>query len=372
MLSGTRLKMWLLPWILYLLALTRPGVAAYSDATNPNILSRDAKQALLESHDKAFLTLNERVRDPFIHKGPDGYYYLTGTTAGNHWGETVGIRLWRSRNLIDWDDMGFVWELYKDGKKQGSWHFSQKVRDPNQHNPYAIWAPEIHYMNGTWWIPHCMNVGGHGLLKSKTGKPEGPYEALPKIQVNHIDAHLYEEDGVYYYLFQADYLARMKPDMSALAEEPVRLEHDGNHRMGYEGILMLKIHDKYVFIASGRYGYEPTNTYDLYYAVSDKLYGPYGKRRMALKNAGHGNLFKGPDGKWWSTAFDHEFIHPENPKRWNVWLVPVEIVDTGDDILISSPDKRFQPTPEDQAFVRKLAKTGMPAEWEGKSPWWIP
>ena len=344
----------------------------YADEANHNVLTITEKKARLQAHDRAFLTLNERVRDPFIQRGPDGYYYLTGTTAGSHWGDTVGIRLWRSRDLAQWEDMGFVWELYKDGREQGSWHFSQAVRDPGQLNPYAIWAPEIHFMNGTWWIPHCMNVGGHGLLKSRSGRPEGPYEALPMIQGHHIDAHLYEEDGVYYYLFQADYLARMTDDMSTLDEEPVRLKHDGNHRMGYEGILMLKINDKYVFIASGRYGYEPTNTYDLYYAISDNLYGPYGKRRMALKNAGHGNLFKGPGGKWWSTAFDHEYIHPDNPRRWNVWLVPVDITDTGSDIIISSPDQRFQPGEDDQAYVRKLAEPGMPAEWEGKSPWLRP
>ncbi len=346
--------------------------AEYSDAENENILSLDEKKVFLASHDKAFLVFNERIRDPFILKGPDDHYYLTGTTAGSHWGETIGIRLWRSANLIEWQDLGFVWDLYKDGKSQGSWHFDQPLRNPDFKNPRAIWAPEVHYLNGTWWLPHCMNIGGHGLLKSVSGKPEGPYQALPPIQKRLIDAHLYQENGETYYLWQADWYAKMDDEMLGLIDEPRQFAHDGKHPMGYEGVLLLKIGAKYVFVASGRYGYEPTNTYDLYYAVSDTLEGPYGKRRMAIKNAGHGNLFQDHEGRWWSTAFDHEYIHPGNPKRWNVWLVPIEIQETHRDVLFHVKDSRFRPNEEDHAFVKHLARAGIPKEWEGKSPWWRP
>lgn len=344
----------------------------YSHETNPNVISTEEKLALLESHDQAFLALNERVRDPFVHKGPDGYYYLTGTTAGSHWGPTIGIKLWRSKNLAEWEDMGFVWDLYKDGGPQRSWHFFQRLKNTDFLNPRAIWAPEIHYMNGTWWIPHCMNIGGHGLLRSTTGKPEGPYEVMPMISDKLIDAHLYEEDGDYYYLWQADIIAKMDDRMKKLVEEPVRLEHDGNHPMGYEGVLMLKLEDKYVFVASGRYGYETTNTYDLFYAVSENLKGPYGKRRKAIKNAGHGNLFQDDKGRWWATAFDHEFIDPKNPHRWNFWLVPVDIEVTEDDVLFHVKDERFQPKQQDHDEVKQLAIDGVPPEWEGKAPWWRP
>ena len=81
------------------------------------------------SHKEAFQMLDEKVRDPFIIRGPDGFYYLTGTTAGSHWGDTVGIRLWKSSDLIEWRDLGFVWELNKDGRKQSSWHFDRPAKD---------------------------------------------------------------------------------------------------------------------------------------------------------------------------------------------------------------------------------------------------
>lgn len=221
-------------------------------------------------------------------------------------------------------------------------------------------------------MPHCLNGGGHGLLKSTTGKPEGPYEPMPDISKQGIDAHLYqEEDGTTYYAWGADRLARMSDGMKDLAEEAIELQHDGQHPLGYEGVLLLKIGDKYLHIASGRYGYEPGNTYDLYYAVSDKIMGPYGKRRMAVKNAGHGNLFEDKQGRWWSTAFDHDF-RGEKMERWSLWLVPVEIEETADDVRIHVKDERFRPTTEDQEFVDHLARTGQPEAWDGKAPGWRP
>lgn len=335
-------------------------------------LTHNEKITLLESHDKAFQALNVKIRDPYILLGPDGNYYLTGTTAGSHWGDTIGVKLYRSSDLSEWEDMGFVWDLYSDGKNAESWHFNQKIRRPEFKNPYAIWAPEVHYMNDTWWLPHCMNVGGHALLKSTSGKPEGPYEALPPISTKQIDCHLFkDDDGSIYYCYQADYLAKMNDNMDTVVEDFVKLEHKGIHPMGYEGILIMKFDDKYLHIASGRYGYEPTNTYDLYYAVSTNIYGPYGERRMMIKNAGHGNIFQDKDGKWWSTAFDHEYFE-KGSEKWSLWLVPINIEVLDDDVLVHVKDDRFKPNEEDHEYVKKLAKEGIPKEWGGKSPWWRP
>lgn len=343
-----------------------------STTSHAKLLTVEEKLEKVDSHEEAFQALNERVRDPFVLKGPDGYFYMTGTTAGTNWGETVGVRLWRSENLAEWEDLGFVWKLFEDGQDQGSWHFDIPSKFKDSKNPKAIWAPEIHYLKGNWWIPHCLNGGGHGLLKSTSGDPTGPYTALPSISNKGIDSHLFQDnDNTIYYLWQSEMIAEMDSEMVSLAESPLRLKHDGNHRMGYEGILLLKIGDKYLHIASGRYGYEPSDTYDLYYAVSKSLKGPYGKRRMALKNAGHGNLFQDKQGRWWCTAFDHEFVS-KHMEKWSLWLVPIEIEESEDDLLIRSKDPRFQPNEVDQQVVSELAHSGPPREWKGKMPWWRP
>ena len=191
----------------------------------------------------------------------------------------------------------------------------------------------------------------------------------------HIDSHLFQEptpegNGEIYYLWQADYIAKMNSSMTSFAETPVKLEHKGNHEIGYEGILLMKFENKYLHIASGRYGYESSDTYDLYYAVSNNIMGPYDRRRMLIKNAGHGNLFQGPNDKWWSTAFDHEYTTSIDKKnRWSLWLIPIDITVTTDDVVIHVKDPRFSPTQQDHEDVKQLAITGKPELWQGKAPW---
>ncbi|EMI57088.1 family 43 glycosylhydrolase [Rhodopirellula sallentina] len=319
------------------------------------------------AHNRAFQILDEKVRDPFIERGPDGTFYLTGTTAGSHWGDTVGIRLWKSANLIDWEDMGFVWTLHEDGRKQHSWHFERPAK-ADAKNGRAVWAPEIHYLNGTWWIPHSVNVAGHGLLKSTSGKPEGPYTALPVVAEHGIDAHLFQEGSQTFYLWGADNLVRLSGDLESTVGDVSHLHPAGKHELGYEGILLKKIGGKYLLVASARYGYESSDTYDLYYCVSDSLYGPYGPRRMAVKNAGHGNMFQDNQGQWWCTAFDHEFVASDN--RWTPWIVPIDIVESDNGAVdIQVVDSRFRPTRADQQEVKQLSASGVPTGRRGKKPW---
>ncbi|MEM6470751.1 MAG: family 43 glycosylhydrolase [Planctomycetota bacterium] len=320
----------------------------------------------IRDHSRAVQLFDAKIRDPFIARGPDGDFFLTGTTAGTHWGETVGIRLWKSPNLVDWEDLGFVWTLGKDGHDQSSWHLDRPAKEGVK-NGRAIWAPEIHFLNGTWWIPHSVNVAGHGLLKSTSGRPEGPYIALPAIASRGIDAHLFQENEKTYYLWGADNLVELSADLKEPVGQIRKLRPNGRHELGYEGVLLKKIGDKYLLIASGRYGYELSDTYDLYYCVAQSLTGPYGPRRMAVKNAGHGNLFRDNMGRWWCTAFDHPFVTGEN--RWTPWIVPLDIVETEDGIEINVLDERFRPTEADQQQVDELSRTGVPAGREGKRPW---
>src|SRR5690606_23961743 len=65
------------------------------------------------------------MRDTYVMRGPDGVYYLTGTTAapnrdwekeGPHcWDWNDGIRLWRSMDGRQWESLGLVWNLDKAG-----------------------------------------------------------------------------------------------------------------------------------------------------------------------------------------------------------------------------------------------------------------
>jgi hypothetical protein len=64
------------------------------------------------------------------------------------------------------------WRRYaeKDGTWERQWRWHRKaVR--------ALWAPELHYVKRlkNYFITLSMPPGDRGILKSTTGKPEGPY-----------------------------------------------------------------------------------------------------------------------------------------------------------------------------------------------------
>ena len=181
------------------------------------------------------------MRDTYVADGGDGYYYLTGTTAApgrNHcWDWNDGLHLWRSKDLKAWEHLGLIWSLDRDATWQRAFGKAEPGRtapsgDIMDDKRRAVWAPEIHYIRSKrqWLIVACMNDGtpqkGSFILRSTSGKPEGPYEniagnASGPIFPN-IDGGLFEDDdGVVYFVGHNHFIARMKDDLSGLAE-PVR------------------------------------------------------------------------------------------------------------------------------------------------------
>jgi beta-xylosidase len=155
------------------------------------------------------------LRDTSVCLGPDGTYYLTGTTGHPTWWKTnEGIRVWKSADLKTWEPLGLVWKI-EDGTWQKKMHGDKR----------ALWAPEIHYIKKTFWFTHCMNFGGCGLLKSTSGKAEGPYvDVHPGGPLApNIDASLFaDDDGKIYFVWQNGMIARLNDEMNALAEKPRR------------------------------------------------------------------------------------------------------------------------------------------------------
>ena len=264
------------------------------------------------------------LRDTSICRGPDGTWYLTGTVEP-FWGFNEGIKLWKSPDLTNWTGLGFVW-------KYGASPWHKKFLDVKK----PLWAPEVHYLKGTFWLAYSMpgwdgtgRTSGSGLLKSTTGKPEGPYVDMQPAERmgDEIDASLFEDDdGVVYFLWHSGKIARLKPDMSGLAEpyhwlktttsDPNPKHHSGlcagifdkdsfDH-VGYEGMFLFKRAGRYYLSCSeifdGRYSCTVTS--------STNLFGPYGERYEAIPHAGHNAFFKDDRGQWWSTYFGSDDSAP--------------------------------------------------------------
>lgn len=95
--------------------------------------------------------------DPWV-TSKDGTYYYTHTTGNS-------IRVWKSQKLT-----GLADAEYKD-----VWF--PPVSGPNTSN---IWAPELHYLEGKWYIYYAADDGQNEnhrmfVLESETDDPQGRY-----------------------------------------------------------------------------------------------------------------------------------------------------------------------------------------------------
>jgi len=236
------------------------------------------------------------VRDTCVCVGPGGAYYLIGTTGHPTWWRTnEGIRVWKSKDLVAWEPLGLVWAFERDGTWQ------RKVADGKR----AIWAPEIHYIKDTFWIPYCVNYGGTGILRSTSGKAEGPYVDIETDGplTGEIDASLFaDDDGKVYFVFQNGKIARMKDDMTGLAETPRLLKPANATQVGFEGAFLFKANGMYHLSCADFY----QNEYHCFVATAPSIDGPYGDRRLAIPHGGHNMFFRDREGKWWSTFFGND------------------------------------------------------------------
>jgi xylan 1,4-beta-xylosidase len=267
--------------------------------------------------------LDLHIRDTVICLGGDGNYYMTGSTGDDIWAFNDGVELWRSPDLKTWEYLGLVWDVRKDG----TWE--KEPRDLHGKPTVTVWAPEIHYLKklNTYVICLSMAPGGISLLKSTTGKPEGPYvNTVPggkPLRSGGIDATVFEDDDgrVYFTNGGGGTISLMKDDLSGFAEtRAVKLlnpDHDPNHHaakvvkrgmngFGHEGAVLFK--------ANGRYYHGAVDDYHGRYsscvAIADNIWGPYDSWHETVPCGGGTNFFKDKEGNWWCAFFGNDNAAP--------------------------------------------------------------
>ncbi len=246
------------------------------------------------------------LRDPFIMTGPDGYYYMTGTYDPVDWSNTKEIHVYRSEDLSDWTDLGAVWNFERDATWQ-----KELLKDGSS----PIWAPELHYVNGNYYICYSLGWGAMNgsVLRSTTGRPEGPYEDIcGKAIFDAIDSTFFvDDDRTVYAIIGDGRYARMSRDMTRVVSPEGVLRSVSGQPVGFEGCFVKKVGGLY-YLCSASYTthYREDGSsylsYDSYYAVSSRFQGPYSERRLLLVNGGHGNLFTLKDGRLFTTLFSGE------------------------------------------------------------------
>jgi xylan 1,4-beta-xylosidase len=280
------------------------------------------------------------LRDTSIVLAGDGMYYMTGTTGGPEMMVvTSDLSVWKSPDLIHWSPVRdlprqstVVWNIDRDGN---AWLKPITLRDGEPFRP--LWAPEIHYINKTFWIPFSVPRHGVTLLKSTSGKAEGPYEIAIKPDEpisTGIDASLFQDDdGTVYFLYGGGWIAKMKSDMSGLAEPFRHIASASGREVGFEGVYLFKYHGLYTLCAADFVQGE----YNTYIATATSLSGPWSERYLAVPHAGHANFFRDKQGRMWSTFFG-------NDRNTTIHAKPAIVPMMQDEKGRWRPDASYKPT----------------------------
>jgi len=298
------------------------------------------------------------VRDASICTGPDSTYYLTGTTGDpDMWAVTSEIRVWKSKDLKKWTPVvvkprtrSVVWNSDREGPE---WTKKISTRDGAPFRP--LWAPEIHYFKGTFWLTYCFPWLGNGILKSTSGKAEGPYVSVldPDLPISRdIDGSLFmDDDGKVYSVVGNGKIRLMKEDMSAPMDSVVAISPTNASRVGFEGTFLIKANGKYHMICADFINGE----YHCFASMADHIYGPYGPRYLAIPHGGHNTFFQDLEGNWWSSFFGND---RNAPFRERPALVRIEFDEKG---RIRPASQNFPGDSQEQPY--RSSEKGLPHVW---------
>jgi GH43 family beta-xylosidase len=272
--------------------------------------------------------------DPFVVRH-DGRYFMIQAGPGGR------LEVWRSRTLTDRGERKVVWTPPRTG-----WNRAQ------------VWAPELHYLRGRWYIYYAASNGRNathrmGVLESTTDDPQGPYVDRGTLYTGDdvlagrhnrwaIDGTVLQLGGRLYFLWSgwADerdvqhlYVARMS-DPCTIASNRVQLcpndchpwERVGetHHERGLnEGPQVLVRNGKVFLIYSCSGSWQPTYKLGLLYmdAAADpmdarswrKLDRPVFDSTPDVFGVGHCCFTTSPDGT------EDWILYHSKRFRWDCW-----------------------------------------------------
>lgn len=281
----------------------------------------------------------------------DGIYVWIAPSLEGPWKlvDTTGIRPDQPKGKV-WSPE-FVDENTADRIVVTDWQAYKNPDDPATKAGNA-WAPELHYIDGKWYLVACMGdqstLTGSFILVSDGG-PEGPYRNIEanidhplgepvrasNPQYYHIDGGLFDDGDKTYLVLHNDLYSQMTPDMENLVNPtdlPKFTQRKYSPEPYLEGATVTKTGGKY-YLMHAAWSWKPTpqaeptyragtglrEQYDAIIAVADRFEGPYTARYTAGVGAGHNNMFIDENGDMWMTFFN-------NPAHGH-WADPSRVAD---------------------------------------------
>jgi len=252
--------------------------------------------------------------DPSTVRVGNDYYTVNSTFE-----YFPGIIISHSKDLVNWKQISHVFN--KSEELDLTYFF----------DGMGIWAPDISYYNGEFYIFYCTvqlskdrstNVRGNSMVKSKS--IHGPWSKPVQITTFGSDpSHFVDTDGEHYMLFAAGIptgngakIVKLNKECTKMVEEPRWIETEGK-KAAPEGPHMLYKDGYYYFIMAASNGL--FNGHHMLIARSKSVYGPYENSPhnpyLTQKNPnainfhqGHGRIFSTQNGEWWTTVISQRWI----------------------------------------------------------------
>lgn len=150
--------------------------------------------------------------DPFVFRHTDGFYYCMVTRGSR-------LSIWKAKSFTD----------LSSSQPKDVWF--PPATGPNSSN---IWAPEIHFIKGVWYIYYTAcdksNQGDQSryvfVLKNTSVDPlSGTWEDMGKIDTEYpgIDGDIFEYKGNYYFLY-SPYVKNQSGIIIAKMKSPWEIE----------------------------------------------------------------------------------------------------------------------------------------------------
>lgn len=248
------------------------------------------------------ILINYHIEDVSVCAGPANTYYLTGT-SGDINGVQQGIRVWASNDLQNWNFIGFegeyIWTFDDDAE---DWQKECSIVDGIKKR--GIMSPEIHFINNTFYLTYTnSNSGYSGILRSISGKPQGPYQEIsggePLIKATH--ASLFQDiDSTVYFIYDDGRVQQISNDMNHFSSSGTKsLTFANGTQTGLFGLQIKRVDDTYYLSGSQRTDIANNNETCLSDArtngviyKSSHFWGPYHKTETIIPHGGGGHLLK--------------------------------------------------------------------------------
>lgn len=238
--------------------------------------------------------------DPSVVRVGEDYYMVNSTFQ-----YFPAIAISHSRDMVNWEIIGHA-------ITNPDWLDLSTIKDS-----HGIWAPDISYVNGKFYIYATLRLNGdgntpHNVLRRQlvvtADRPEGPYSQPSWLEIDNIDpSHFVDEDGKHYMIIAPGIkIVPLDETGTKVAGEMINA-WDGTGERCCEGPHILK-KGKYYYaiVAEGGTGYG----HGINVARSESLFGPFEDSpynpvlrqfdaQAPIQRAGHGKLIEAIDGTWW-------------------------------------------------------------------------